>query len=97
MEVTFIGQALTLVGTAGGIWGVFLLFRWFQHDFVAVSRRELDEERKRADAADRAADRERVLRIHAQTYSALCERKLIEAGITPPPPLPAMFQTTEGE
>lgn len=84
MNITLLGQALTVVGTLGGVWGVFFLFRWFQHDFVAANRRELEEERKRADTADQIADAERRLRITKELRISHLERLLVTNGIPIP-------------
>lgn len=84
MSITLLGQAFTVVGTLGGVWGVFFLFRWFQHDFVAVNRRELEEERKRADTADQIADAERRLRIEKELRISHLERLLVTNGIQVP-------------
>ena len=85
MELTLVGQILTALGTFAGIWGVFFLFRWFQHDFVATGRKELEEERKRADVADQIADAERALRIRHQLRVSRLERLLAVNGVEIPP------------
>ena len=88
MELSPLGQAFTLLGTLGGIWVVFYILRWFQHDFIAVNRKELEGERRRADTADQIADAERALRIKYQLRISHLERTLASNGIAIPDEYP---------
>jgi len=84
VELTIIGTLLTALGTFAGIWGIGLLFRWFQHDFVNVLRHDIDIERRRADEAEALADVERKARIKWQLYAAKCQRALVHNGLEVP-------------
>lgn len=85
MELTPVGQGITLLGTLGGIWVVFRIIRWFQRDFLVEARRELVDARAAALAAEEAADRERNLRILYQIRVAILEASIGATGVPVPP------------
>lgn len=78
MGIDGVGQVFAALGTFAGIWAVVLLFRWFQRDFAAVYRDEVNELRHRLDVIE-PAHQAALLRI------SYLERELVRNGLAVPP------------
>lgn len=84
MALDGVGSVFAALGTFAGIWAVVLLFRWFQRDFAAVYRLEVNELRARLDHLETELEHTRAMHQSSLLRIGHLERELVRNGLAIP-------------